>query len=199
MPLDERLDPVLVQSQQHGIPADRRAHERGLRDLPREQQLYDAADKLLWLPPEGFHRHDESEPRFSGIPDDMRYVPQHHELDQRNVQSQQHNVPADGRTYLGSVRVVPYQQRVRGHANGLLLVPPEGLHGDYQPESRFRRMADHLHDLPYDNGVVTCDLAEQLPHLLPLESRTRQRGLRDVPHELVNLLGVYVHELPRRQ
>ena len=66
-----------LRPQQDGIPADRRARDRGLRHLPRQQQLQDVADGLLRLPPEGLHRHEGPEPRAVRVPDDVQRLPQH--------------------------------------------------------------------------------------------------------------------------
>ena len=57
-----------LRSQQDGIPADRRAHHRGLRDLPREQQLHDAADGLLRLPTKDFTGTTNPNHVTSGFP-----------------------------------------------------------------------------------------------------------------------------------
>ena len=78
LPQHHQLDDCDVQSQRHVVPADRRARHRGLRLMPRQQQLHHSADRLLSLPHQGFHRHYQSESRHRGIPDQLRAVPHHH-------------------------------------------------------------------------------------------------------------------------
>ena len=49
--------------------------DRSLRAVPCEQQLHDAADDLLWLPPGGLQRDEQPEPHRRRLPDDLRYLP----------------------------------------------------------------------------------------------------------------------------
>ncbi len=63
--------------------------------LPRQQQLHLEQHRLCDLPPEGLSGYDQPEPRYGGLPADLRDVPQHIDLAECDVQPQQHRLPAD--------------------------------------------------------------------------------------------------------
>ena len=78
------------------------------------------------------------------IPHDVRGLPQHHQLDERQLRPQQDNVPADRCARDRALRVVPREQQLHHAADRLLRLPPEGLHRHHQPESREGRLPDGL-------------------------------------------------------
>src|SRR5690348_11228090 len=53
--------------------------------------------------------------------------------------------------------------------------------------------------MPYDYELDLGDFADLVPHLLQCESRQCKRRVRDLPYQLVRLLGVPVHRLPWRE
>ena len=152
--------------------------------VPYEQQLHNAADCVLRMPPGRLDWNDRSESRSGGLPHHLRYMPHHDSVDWGHIQSQQHAVPADGRARQCGLHQVPHQQRVRGNADGLLLLPPGGLHRDNESESRNSGLAHNLHHLPHHDCLASGHTADPVPHLLPAESRQCQRRLRDLPYQL---------------
>jgi len=62
-------------------------HVGSLCELPREQQLYVAANHLLRLPHGNIQRHNESGSRGSRVPDNLCHLPHDGSLDRRNIQS----------------------------------------------------------------------------------------------------------------
>ena len=93
-----------VQSQHDEVSADRKAHDRRLRDLPRQRPVRDPADDLRLVPPAGLPEDDESEPRRGEFPADLRDLPQHDAVAGRDVQSQHDQVPADRQAHDGRLR-----------------------------------------------------------------------------------------------
>ena len=67
-----------------------------------------AADRLLLVPQGGLHRDQESGPRRGRIPDDLHALPQHHDLDDVDVQPCV-GVPADRRARHDGLRFMPHQ------------------------------------------------------------------------------------------
>jgi len=94
----ERRD---VQSQQHAIPPDGSAYQRGLQQLSREQQLHHATHSLL-LP-----GHDQSEPRGRRIPDELSDLPHHVFMAGSHVQP--YLVPHESWRRKRRVHYVPYE------------------------------------------------------------------------------------------
>ena len=69
-----------------------------MRYVPHEQQLQDAADGLLRLPPEGLHRDDQSESRAVRVPDELRHL--HKEYAQQSYLLSYWQRLFEGRRYL---------------------------------------------------------------------------------------------------
>ena len=115
------LDHVHVQSC-FGLPADWCSCHGRVRAMPHQQQLHNVADNLLWLPPDGLHRDDESQSRRRGVPNNVRYLPQHHGLDRGHVQSRYLcQLSTDRFPRDADMRSVPYQQQLHKHADRMLL------------------------------------------------------------------------------
>ena len=158
---------------------------RRLHAVPHQQQLHNAAHDLLRMPPGGLERNDRSQPCCGGIPDDLRHLPHHHSMDRRNIQSQQHALPADRRAHNRGLHQMPHQQRLRGNAHRVLLLPRRRFYRNHQSESRSGGLAHDLHDLPHDYGVDSGNAAGELSHVLPAQSRRSERRVRNVPHQFV--------------
>jgi hypothetical protein len=74
VPHHHELDLVNVQSL-FGVPADGRARNDSMRLMPREQQLHNAADRLLWMPLGELQFDNEPASRNGRVPDDLRNMP----------------------------------------------------------------------------------------------------------------------------
>ena len=91
MPLDDQLDLGDVQSQHDHVPADRGAHDGGVRAVPRGWKLQrDAANGLLQLPHRAMAEHHDAggvgaESHHFGISDDVRVMPHDDVLAGRGV------------------------------------------------------------------------------------------------------------------
>jgi hypothetical protein len=155
-----------------------------------------AAHPVLRLPRGGLERNHQSQPRRGGLPHHLRHLPHHHRLDRRNLQPQQHSLPADRRAHHRGLQSMPYQQRLCGHADRLLLLPPGGFHRNHQSEPRNCRLAHHLRHVPHHDRMAARDLACQLPHVLPHDSWQCELSLRHLPHQLRGLLRLPMHHLP---
>ena len=130
------------------LPAQRCARRAGVRVLPSQQRVQGHAARLLRMPPHGLRAHGEPESRRGRIPDRVRVVPPPvgPELED-DLQSQQ-RLSARGRARDAAVLGVPQEQRLQGHAAGLLRLPPDQLRAHDDPESRGRRVPDRVRILP---------------------------------------------------
>jgi hypothetical protein len=111
LPHNVNLARLGVQPQRDHFPTDWLSRHGGgyMRDVPRKQQLHDAADRLLRLPRGSVQHHNESGPRGSRIPDNLRDLPYDDNLARRNIQS--YLFPRESRQRQRRVRYVPYQSR----------------------------------------------------------------------------------------
>ncbi len=94
VPQHHDLDRCDLQSQHHQLPADRKTFQRRLRICHVNGQYAGLSTACSGLPLEGLSGHDESESRLRRIPAGLHVVPQHHDLDRRDVQPQHHQLPA---------------------------------------------------------------------------------------------------------
>ena len=90
-----RLAAGELRSPDDAVPADRRPHARGLREVPRGRPLHGDPDGLLLLPPGELRGHDEPQPPGLGLPDPVPELPQHRRLAARQLRSPGDAVPAD--------------------------------------------------------------------------------------------------------
>ena len=154
-----------------GLSADRSACHGCLRTVPYQQQLHNAADHLLRMPPGRFHRNHESESYRGGVPDHLRHLPYDDELDIGHIQScNLCELSADRRACDSDLRAVPHEQQLHEHADGVLLVPSGGLHRHHEPESCCFRLPDGLLDLPLDERLEPVIVQSQ-QHGVPAHRR----------------------------
>src|SRR5580704_9100581 len=163
-----------------------------MQSVPYQRQLQTDQYSLRGVPPGGFPEHEQSEPHLRRISAAVRCLPQHHSVDAGDLQSQQHELPADRRAYLGSMRKLPREQQLHNRSNRLLQLSQSRLLGSEQPESCVRWVPHHLCRLPQHDQLVGCDLQS---HLVQHEPRQRKRGLCYLPHQLKRLLGVSMHRM----
>ena len=107
------------------------------------------------------------------------------DVDWRDIQSQQHAVPAHRRAHYGGLRQMPYQQRFCRNADGVLFLPRCRLYRDDESQSRHGWLAHHLHHVSHNDSVGSRDTASELPHFLPAESRQSKRRVCYLPHQLI--------------
>ncbi len=93
------------------------------------------ADRLLLLPYQGLHRDYESKPCERWLPNHLPDLPHDDGMDRRRLRSQQDVFPLDRRTHFRGLHQLPHQQRVRRHADRLLLLPHQGLHRHHQSQT----------------------------------------------------------------
>ena len=124
VPQHRQLDGGDLQSQQHGLPSNRRPCERSMCIVSREQQFHDFANGVLRLPPDRLQRDHQSKSRSGSLPHRLHSVPQHQQLDGGDLQSQQHGLPSNRRACECSVLIVPRQQQLHDFVYGLLRLPP---------------------------------------------------------------------------
>ncbi len=132
----------------HRVPADRLAHgsAAAVHRLPRQQQLQPYGDGLRLMPSAGFPGHDESESRQRELPADLRAVPQHDVLAERDVQPQQHRLPPDRPAHRAPAAMhrLPRQQQLQPDEHRLRDVPSGGFPRHNQSESRQRQLPADL-------------------------------------------------------
>jgi len=111
MPHNHGLDRLHVQSQRHHVPADRISrHVGSVRELPRQQQLHDIADELLWLPRDGLQRDDQPKSRRGRsrvCAGELQLLPHDHGMDLRDLQP--HVFPGEPWRRQRRLRHLPYE------------------------------------------------------------------------------------------
>ena len=114
----------------------------------------------------------------AGFPTTCATLPHHERLDARDLRPRQDRAsrsPASTRRWPAPV---PRRRQVRGHADGLLRLPPGQVPGHQESEPRGRRVPDHLRDLPHDERL---DAGHLQPHLVP-DPASRRQGTCDSCH-----------------
>src|SRR5215475_2267456 len=184
VPQHDRVDGGDLQSQQHRIPAHRRAHHRSVRAMSRERQLQSDQRGLRDLPPEGFPGCDPTESRAGEFLADLHAVPQYDVLEWSGLRSLDYRIRADRRAYDPAVRAVPRQQQLHAEQreHELRVLPSERLPGDHESESRFGRLPAELPAMPQHNRLDGSEL-RPLDHRFPLDGRSYNDAVRAVPRE----------------
>ena len=82
-------------------------------------------------------------------------MPQHDQLDQRDLRSLDHRIPADRFPYQRAVRAVPREQQLQPDQReyGLRQLSPEGFPGRHRAEPRAVRVLADLHPVPQHDLV----------------------------------------------
>jgi hypothetical protein len=77
--------------------------------VPCEWKLHHGADGLLLVPQGGLYGNDEPKSRWSWLSDDVLNLSHDDFVGVRSIQSQQHAIPLDRRSYDCALRQLPYQ------------------------------------------------------------------------------------------
>src|SRR5579871_6455308 len=171
-----------IQSQQHAVPADRRAHSRAVRPVPREREFHHRSDGLRGLSHDGFQEDQQSQSHYSRIPDRLLSLPYHRILGRRDIQSQQHALPADRRAHYRGLRELPREQQLHQPADRLRIVPHVAVQLHHQSTPQIGWLPHHLPALPYHRVLGGSDVQSQ-QHALPADRRAYHRGLCELPRE----------------
>ncbi len=100
--------------------------------------------------------------RRGRVPPGLLPLPHHRGLVRRHLQPQHgHDIPPDGRARQRRLRHLPCEQRLRRALHGLHFLPPEGLAGNHQPESRRGGLPADLRHLPHHHQLVGRDVQPQ--------------------------------------
>ena len=145
LPHDDDVERGELQPHHHGVPAHRGARAADVRSVPRRRRVQGQADDVRVVSPDRLQQHDDPEPRPGAVPDRLHRVPHHHDVDRRDVQSQQHGVPAHRGAPAGDLRPVPRRRRVQGQADGVRVVSPDRLQQHDESEPPAGAIPDRLH------------------------------------------------------
>jgi len=98
-----------------------------MRAVPREQCFCGNTDELRCVPHCSLQFNDESEPRDGRVPGGLLDLPQHHELDERDLRPLEDAVSVDRCTYDSTVRAVPCGRQICQYADELRRMPHRAL------------------------------------------------------------------------
>ncbi len=127
LPLDRGLAGSEVRSLDDAVPADGYARVAGLHRLSLQWRIRRTEHGLRFLPPGELQRDHESQSQDGRVPANLRHLPQHHGVGPLNFQPCQHTLPSHREAHHRGLRQLPHQQRLCGHAHGLLCVPQDRL------------------------------------------------------------------------
>ena len=118
----------------------------------------------------------------AGIPTTCATLPQHDFVGQCHLRSQQDWFPVDRCARHDPMHAVSCERQLQPDGNYLRVLPPQGLSGNHQPQSRAGRPAANLRELPHYGVLDQRDLRSQQDRL-PADRRARPAAMFAVPHQ----------------
>lgn len=99
-----------IRSFEDAFPTDGRTRERSVQPVPCRRAIRRIIDGVRKLPSERLSRHQQSQSRGGGIPDNLRHLPYHRQLVRRNFQPRDDRVRVNGISHDAAVRAVPRER-----------------------------------------------------------------------------------------